>query len=81
MAKPVFALDPRVVDSVVRRLDPRRELVYRLAVRSLCVRCRGDRQFKARTDALVEQYRNELPAVLAEAKKLSEDLVAAVAGQ
>jgi hypothetical protein len=34
--KPPFTLDPREVDEFVAKLDPRRELVYRLAIRGLC---------------------------------------------
>lgn len=37
-----FTLDPRRVAAYVAKLDPRRELVYRLAFRGLCDRCRGD---------------------------------------
>lgn len=65
----------------MRGMPLRQELVYRLAIRGACVRCRGDRQFKQRTDALVEQFRKDLPAVLKEAAKLEAELVAAVVGR
>jgi hypothetical protein len=81
MPKPSFELDPREVEEFIRPLPARQQLVYRLAVRDLCPRCRGDRTFNTRTDALVDQYRKELPAVLKEADKLSEDLAASVAGR
>jgi hypothetical protein len=37
--------------------------------------------FQQRTDALVERYQKDLPAVLKEANKLSEDLATSVAGR
>jgi hypothetical protein len=49
--KPRFTFDPREVDDFVRKLDPRRELIYRFAIRGPCTRCRGDRAFRARTVA------------------------------
>jgi hypothetical protein len=61
--------------------EEEQQLVYRLAVRGLCARCRGDRVFQQRTDALVERYQKDLPAVLKEANKLSEDLATSVAGR
>jgi hypothetical protein len=81
MPKPSFELDPREVEDFIRPLPARQQLVYRLAVRGLCSRCRGDRTFTARTDALIEQYRKDLPAVLNEAARLGEELAAAVAGR
>jgi hypothetical protein len=81
MPKPSFELDPRELENFVRPLPARQQLVYRLAVRGLCERCRGDRVFRQRTDALVEQFRKELPAVLKEAAKLGEELAASVAGR
>ncbi len=78
MPKPTFELDPREVENFIWPLPARQQLVYRLAVRGLCQRCRGDRVFRQRTDSLIEQYRKDLPAVLAEAAKLGEELVAAV---
>jgi hypothetical protein len=78
---PSFELDPREVHRFVRPMAPRQELVYRLAVRGLCLRCRGDRAFTRRTDALTEQFRKDLAAVLREAEKLSAELTAAVAGR
>jgi hypothetical protein len=81
MPKPSFELDPREVEEFVRPLPARQQLVYRLAVRGLCERCCGDRQFTKRTDALLERFRKELPAVLKEANKLGEELKASVAGR
>jgi hypothetical protein len=75
---PSFELDPREAARFVRGMPPRQELVYRLAIRGLCERCRGDRAFTKRTDVLIELFRKELPAVLAGAAKLSEELAAAV---
>ena len=74
-------LDPGEVTVLLRGLPPRQELVYRLAIRGLSERCRGDRQFRHRTDALAEQFRKELPAVLREAEKLSAELTASVQGR
>jgi HEAT repeat protein len=76
-----FELDPREVDRFVRPLPPRQELAYRLAIRGLCARCRGDRAFRQRTDALVERFRKDLPAVVSEAAKLSAELTASVSGR
>jgi hypothetical protein len=47
--------DPREVEAFIRPLPARLQLVYCLAVRGLCACCRGDRVFRKRTDALVEQ--------------------------
>jgi hypothetical protein len=47
--------DPREVEAFIRPLPARQQFVYCLAVRGLCARCRGDRVFRKRTDALVEQ--------------------------
>ncbi|HUC65275.1 MAG TPA: hypothetical protein VMA53_07605 [Stellaceae bacterium] len=76
-----FELDPREVSEFVRGMPLRRELVYRLAVRGLCARCRGDRQFKACTDALIGQFRKELPTIMGEAEALGRELVEAVAAR
>jgi hypothetical protein len=43
---------------------------------SLCARCRGDRALRQRTDELTEKFRKDLPAVLAEARSLSDELAA-----
>ena len=51
-------------------LDPREADAF--------VRCMAPRQFTQRTDALIEQFRKELPAVLREANKLGEELTTAV---
>jgi hypothetical protein len=74
MVNTEFELDPREVEAFIRPLPARQQLVYRLALRVICPRCRGDRQ--AHTDALAEQFRNDLPAALKEAYKLGEDLSA-----
>jgi hypothetical protein len=78
---PSLDLDPGEVRVLLRGLPPRQELVYRLAVRGLCPRCRGDRVFRQRTDDLVERFRKDLPAVLKEADKLSAELTASVSGR
>jgi hypothetical protein len=80
MPNPSFELDPREAEDFIRPLPARQQLVYRLAVRGLCRRCRSDRRFTRRTDALIEQFRKDLSAVLKEADKLSAELVASVAG-
>ena len=66
--------DPREIDAFVRWMSPRQELVYRLAVRDVCDRCRGDRLFMKRTDALIFEFRRNLAAVLREANQLSAEL-------
>jgi len=81
MSKVSFELDPREVENFIRPLPARQQLIYRLAVRGLCPRCRGDRVFRERTDALVERFRKDLPAVLKEAHKLSAELTASVSGR
>lgn len=73
-----FELDPLEVDRFVRPLGQRAELVYRLAIRGLRERCRGDRQFRQRTDELMEKFRKDLPAVLAEARTLADEFIASV---
>jgi hypothetical protein len=78
MVKFQFELDPREVEEFIRPLPARQQLVYRLAVRGLCARCRGDRVFRQRTDTLIEQYRKDLPAVLKEADALSAELTASM---
>ena len=72
--KPRFTFDPREVDGYVSKLDPRRELVYRLAIRGLCNRCRGDRAFQDRTSTLMLKFGSELDAVLREAGELKQEL-------
>jgi len=69
-----LTFNPHEIDAFVARLDPRRELVYRIAIRDLCDRCRCDRKFKQRTEDLMQRFRGELSAVLAEASKLTADL-------
>jgi hypothetical protein len=79
-AMPKLDIDPREVDRFVRPLRPRAELVYRLAIRGLSERCRSDRQFRERTEALIVRYRPYLSELLREASKLEEELVAPVEG-
>jgi hypothetical protein len=55
-------------------------LAYRLAVRALSVRCRGDRQFRLRAETLILQFGKDLPAVIEEAEKISADPAASVSG-
>ena len=71
---PHYTLDPREVDALVATLAPRQELVYRLALRGLCDRCRGDRVFEQRTEELMLGFGRDLSAVLAEAAQLSRKL-------
>jgi len=78
---PSFELDPREADRFVGTLPPRQELVYRLAMRALSPRCRGDRRFSRRTKALVKQFREDLPVLLKEADKLSAELTASALGR
>jgi hypothetical protein len=78
---PSFELDPREAARFVRGMPPRQELVYRLAIRGLGERCRGDRAFTKRTDLLIEQFRKDLPTVLKEANKLGEELAASATGR
>jgi len=66
--------NPREIDAFVAKLEPRRELVYRLAIRGLCDRCRCDRKFRQRTEELMQRFNSELTAVLAEAGTLAADL-------
>jgi hypothetical protein len=67
-------LDPREVENYVTGLPPRRELIYRLAVRRLCGRCRGDRRFTERTQGLMQQFGADLVEVTAEAAELEREL-------
>src|SRR6516162_6358570 len=57
-------LDAREVDAYVAKLDPRRELVYRLAIRGLVDRCGIDRRFR------VQRFKNETGAIMADADQL-----------
>jgi hypothetical protein len=81
MPKPSFELDPREANAFVRGMPARQELVYRLAIRGLCARCRGDRAFTRRTDELIAQFSKDLAVVITEANRLGEELMAAVAGR
>jgi hypothetical protein len=72
---PNLEVDPREADRFVRPLGQRAELVYRLALRGLSDRCRGDRQFRDRTEVLMARFRKYLPQLLKEAEKLSAELV------
>jgi hypothetical protein len=78
---PALELDPNEVTVLMRGLAPRRELIYRVAIRGVSERCRGDRQFRQRTDELTAKFKAELPAILAEAAKLEADLMASVAAR
>jgi hypothetical protein len=78
---PGFELDPHEADAFVRGMPPRQELVYRLAVRGLSARCRGDRRFIKRIDQLMFEFRKDLPAVLREARKLEGELAASAASR
>jgi hypothetical protein len=78
---PSFELDPREVEAFIRPLPARQQLVYRLAVRGLCPRCRGDRVFTKRTDALTARFKDDLAAVLREAAKLSDEIIATMAAR
>jgi hypothetical protein len=78
---PRFELDPREADAFVRGMPPRQELVYRIAVRGLSERCRGDRQFRRRTDELMARFLDDLPAVMKEAAALEAELAASVAAR
>jgi hypothetical protein len=53
---------------------PRSELVYRIAIRDCCDRCRCDRKFKQRTEELMQRFNGELNEVLTDAGKLAADL-------
>jgi hypothetical protein len=74
---PTLDLDPGEITVLLRGLPPRQELIYRLAVRRLSVRCRSDRQFRERTDELTAKFNAELPAITIEAAKLADELSAA----
>jgi hypothetical protein len=76
-----FELDPREADRFVRPMDPRRELVYRLAIRAVCERCGSDREFRERTDALTACFGKELPDLLNEANRLGAELMASASGR
>jgi hypothetical protein len=78
---PSFELDPREVEAFIRPLPARQQLVYRLAVRGLCPCCRGDRVFTKRTDALTARFKDDLAAVLREAAKLSDEIIATMAAR
>jgi hypothetical protein len=76
---PTLDLDPGEVTILVRGLPLRQELVYRLAIRRLSARCRGDRQFRRRTEDLTTRFKSDLPAILSEVTALSDALVMTVA--
>jgi hypothetical protein len=71
---PRHTFDPREVENYVAGLPPRRELIYRLAIRSLCDQCRSDRQFTERTQGLMQQFGAELGEITAEAAQLEREL-------
>ena len=70
-----FTLDPREVDGYLAGLPPRRELVYRLAIRGLCSRCRDNRRFEGRTEELMQRFAAELREALAESALLEWELM------
>jgi hypothetical protein len=74
MTSPSLTFDPREVDAYVSKLDERRELVYRLAIRGLCDRCGTDRRFRARTQELRRWFAADLDAIEAEADGLAREL-------
>lgn len=69
-----LTFDPREVDAYVSKLDDRRELVYRLAIRGLCDRCGADRRFRVRTEELRRWFAADLDAIEAEADGLAREL-------
>ena len=69
-------LDPGEITVLVRGVSPRQELVYRLVVRRLSARCRGDRQFRQRIEELLKSFPHDLPAILKEAAQLGDELAA-----
>lgn len=71
-----FTLDPREIEAFVATLPPRCEVVYRVAFRGLSEHCRGDHQFKQRTDALLLQFIHDLDSLLPEAEQLKRALTA-----
>jgi hypothetical protein len=74
-----FEFDPREAEDYLRAsaMPARRELVYRLALRRICARCRGDRAFKERTDALLNHIgKDQLPKLLGEAREVEAELTA-----
>ena len=73
---PSLDIDPGEIAVLLRGLPPRQELVYRLAVRRLSARCRGDRQFRQRIEELTTRFRVELPAIMREADELVAELAA-----
>jgi hypothetical protein len=75
---PSTGSDTREVERCLRPMPPRQELVYRLAIRVLSPRCRGDRRFSRRTKALAKQFREDFPALLGEADRVSAKLMASV---
>ena len=58
----------------VAGLPPRRELIYRLAIRSLRGQSRSDRRFTERTQELMQQFGAELGDISAEAAQLARGL-------
>jgi hypothetical protein len=76
-----FEFDPREAAAFVRGLDARQELVYRLAIRGICPKCRSDRAFTRRTEELVAQFRIDTAAVLKDAAALGDWLEAKAASR
>jgi len=75
MAATRFEFDPGEVERYLKPLEPRDELVYRMAILSLCDRCRGDSGFRRRLTQLQTRFAGELGDILVEAGRLREELV------
>lgn len=77
--------DPRCaeLEEMLDGLDPRTELVYRVALRGLSPHCAGDRRFNLHTDALQALLRLDedgLAEIFREAHALRARLTADLAG-
>lgn len=70
-----FEFDPREVEQYLKPLEPRQELIYRMAIVSLCDRCRGDPGFRRRLARLQARFAGDLGEILVEAGQLRDELV------
>jgi hypothetical protein len=70
--KPRFALDPRELEAFLAKLDPRCELIYRVAMRGLCC---GDQGSEARTKVLMTRFKDDLGDVFEEAGELAHEML------
>jgi hypothetical protein len=68
------SFDPREVDAIVAKLDPRQELVHRLAIRWLCRRCCADKEFGTRTGQLTAKVHGNFAEIRTEALRLAAEL-------